>query len=88
MGFENLATKDDLKKLEDKISSLLASSPKESPQGMKMSDVCKTLGGVSPSLINTLRVKGELTARKVGDRWIFNRQQVLDYIPKYKPKQL
>lgn len=86
MSFDDLATKEDLKKLEDKIASLLSSAKittEDIPKGMKMTDVQEAFGGVSRQFVDNLRIAGVLSATKLGDLWIFNRQQVIDHIPKY-----
>ncbi len=89
MNFEDLATKQDIIAIKEEIKALLSSTASNSSEqkGITSNEIKALWGIPSVSLINNLRMKGELAANKAGKIWIYNRAQVMSFIPQIKDKR-
>lgn len=89
MGFEDLATKEDIKRVEsmiaDKIAALSIPKQEFEKTGLTTQQVIKAYGGeVSPKYISGLRKDRIIHGEKIGGMWIYNYQSVMDSLPDNK----
>lgn len=91
MGFDDLATKDDIKRIENLISTLSSAIPPKQDfdkTGLTTKQVIQAFGGeVSDNFVDSLRKDKVIHGKKIGGLWIYNYRSVMDCIPEYTQKE-
>ncbi len=86
MNIEDIATKDDIKKIEDLIAKLPSTPIVQDFEktGLTTQQVVRAFGGeVSDGFVANLRKEKIISGKKIGGMWIYNYRSVMDCIPDY-----
>jgi hypothetical protein len=84
MGFEDIATKEDLKEVEATLLKNLQhlSQKTKVPQVVHTSQAIEMFGGdVTDKFLRALRNAGKLNPKKVGGLWLWNVKEIVALLP-------
>jgi hypothetical protein len=84
MNFEDLATKEDIQALEDRIYKKLQKREEKNkiPEAVQTPRAMKIMDAESDKFLHALRMEGKLNPKIVGGRWLWNVKEMVSLLPK------